>query len=56
MHTVHSTRKARKAHYCDVCGPKIKPGDEYEHTVTFDGEVLVWKNCAPPTMATGLAK
>lgn len=46
MHTVYSTRKARKAHYCDVCGPNIKPGDEYHHQVTFDGEVIVWKDCA----------
>lgn len=45
MHTVYSTRKARKAHHCDVCGPNIQPGDEYEHAVTFDGEVMVWKNC-----------
>lgn len=45
MHSVYSTRKARKAHHCDVCGPNIKPGDEYHHQVTFDGEVIVWKNC-----------
>lgn len=44
MDTTRSTPKARKRHWCEVCGWAIEPGETYERAVTFDGgDVLTWK-------------
>ncbi|MGO3147103.1 MAG: hypothetical protein ACTIJ6_05425 [Leucobacter sp.] len=44
MDTVSSTPKARKRHWCEVCGWAIEPGETYERVITFDGgDVLTWK-------------
>ena len=42
--TVRSTPKARKRHWCEVCGWAIEPGETYDRVITFDsGDVLTWK-------------
>jgi hypothetical protein len=47
--TVRSTPKARKEHWCDVCGWAIEPGEVYERAVTFDaGDAWTWKTHATP--------
>ena len=43
METVSSTPKARKKHWCEVCGWAIEPGETYERAVTFDGREAVTK-------------
>lgn len=49
METTSSTPKARKRHWCDVCGWAIEHGETYERVVTFDaGDVLTWKAHATP--------
>lgn len=47
MITLRSSRPvARKAHYCDLCGTKILPGQSYDRqTNVFDGRVYDWKMC-----------
>lgn len=43
MHSTSSTPKARKRHWCEVCGWAIEPGETYQRTVTFDGgDVITW--------------
>ena len=43
MHSTSSTPKARKRHWCEVCGWAIEPGGTYQRTVTFDGgDVITW--------------
>lgn len=42
---------ARKAHLCEVCGPHIKPGDQYAHTVSFGyGDFGVFRCCLVPCL------
>lgn len=49
MDTARSTPKARKRHWCEVCGWVIEPGETYERAVTFDGgDVLTWKSHIDP--------
>ena len=36
MDTTRSIPKARKRHWCEVCGWAIEPGETYERAVTFD--------------------
>lgn len=47
MHVVTTEPTARKFHPCEVCNAGIQPGEKYQRTITFDGEVLTWKNCLP---------
>lgn len=40
---------ARKMHFCEVCGWRIEPGEQYERSVTFDaGTVSTWKSHRTP--------
>lgn len=56
MDITRSVVKARKRHRCEVCGGEIEPGAQYERTVTFDGDVLVWKShLTPCSIATDRA-
>lgn len=57
MDTTRSEVKARKRHWCEVCGWAIEPRDTYERAVTFDaGRVGVWKShLTPCSVASDLA-
>lgn len=41
--------KARKAHRCELCGQRIRPGDFYDRQTVVDGRDLwQWVNCRGP--------
>ncbi|NWN86999.1 MAG: hypothetical protein HLX51_00430 [Micrococcaceae bacterium] len=52
MNTIEITRPvARQDHFCEVCGPGIKQGDQYSRTVSVDGgDFSVFKCCLEPCL------
>ena len=39
-------RRARKAHRCQLCGVRIRPGDTYaSQNNVYDGRAYTWRDC-----------